>query len=92
VCLWIYINLALTGLVKSPRRPRRFMWATLSVWSVSLALGIQLYLRIWRPVSSFWLYAIPLIVLGAVVVAAASLRRVAAAAVRARIPGGMLGA
>jgi hypothetical protein len=48
LALWIYINLALTGVVKAPRRPRVFMRATLAVWLVSLALGVHLYVHIWR--------------------------------------------
>ncbi|OFV85013.1 MAG: hypothetical protein A2W26_04365 [Acidobacteria bacterium RBG_16_64_8] len=45
--LWSFINLALLGIVKTPRHLRRFMWAALAVWLVSLALGIHLYTSIW---------------------------------------------
>jgi len=82
--LWIFINLALTGVVKTPRRLRRFMWAALSVWLLSLVLGIQLYLRIWRSVSSVWLYGTPLLVLAGASLAAFLIHRLAGAAPRAR--------
>jgi hypothetical protein len=45
---WIYFNLALAGVVKAPQRLRPYMRAALIMWLVSLALGIHLYLHIWR--------------------------------------------
>ena len=45
---WIYFNLALGGVAKAPRRLRSYMWATFITWLLSLALGIHLYLHIWR--------------------------------------------
>ena len=45
--LWGFINLAVLGIVKTPRHLRRFMWAALGVWLGSLALGIHLYTSIW---------------------------------------------
>jgi hypothetical protein len=45
---WIYFNLALTGVIKAPRRLRPYMRAALVMWLLSLALGIHLYLHIWR--------------------------------------------
>lgn len=48
LAFWVFINLAFMGIVKTPRRFRRFMWTTLAVWLVSLATGIHLYAYIWR--------------------------------------------
>lgn len=48
LAFWIFINLAFTGVVKTPRRFRRIMRVTLAVWLVSLAMGIHLYVHIWR--------------------------------------------
>ena len=48
VLLFIYFNLALTGVVKSPKRLRPYMRSALVLWLVSLALGLHLYLYIWR--------------------------------------------
>ncbi|MFH0914971.1 MAG: hypothetical protein V1912_00805 [bacterium] len=48
LALWAFINLAFIGIVKTPRQLRRFMWATLAVWLVSLAMGLHLYVYIWR--------------------------------------------
>lgn len=45
---WIYFNLALAGVIKAPRRLRPYMRAALVMWLLSLALGIHLYLHIWR--------------------------------------------
>jgi len=45
---WIYFNLALAGVIKPPRRLRPYMRAALAMWLLSLALGIHLYLHIWR--------------------------------------------
>jgi hypothetical protein len=46
--LWIYINLAMTGVVKAPRRYKPFMWTALASWVVSLGLGAYLFWYIWR--------------------------------------------
>jgi hypothetical protein len=46
--LWIYINLAFTGVVKAPRRYTWFMRSALASWLISLGLGIYLYGHIWR--------------------------------------------
>ena len=46
--LWIFINLAMLGIARTPRHFRRFMWAALAVWLVSLGMGIHLYTYIWR--------------------------------------------
>jgi uncharacterized membrane protein YozB (DUF420 family) len=48
VLLFLYFNLALTGVVRSPRRLRPYMRSALVLWLVSLALGIYLYWYIWR--------------------------------------------
>jgi hypothetical protein len=48
VLFFLYFNLALTGVVRSPRRLRPYMRSALVVWLVSLALGIYLYWYIWR--------------------------------------------
>jgi hypothetical protein len=48
VLLFLYFNLALTGVVRSPRRLRPYMRSALVLWLVSLALGIYLYWHIWR--------------------------------------------
>lgn len=45
--LWIFINLAMLGVVSTPRHFRRYMWAALASWLVSLAIGIHLYTYIW---------------------------------------------
>jgi hypothetical protein len=46
--LWIYINLAFTGVVKAPRRYTWFMRSALASWLLTLGLGIYLYWYIWR--------------------------------------------
>jgi hypothetical protein len=48
VLLFIYFNLALTGVVRSPKRLKPYMRSALVLWLVSLALGIYLYWHIWR--------------------------------------------
>jgi hypothetical protein len=48
LALWIYINLAMTGVVKAPRRYKWFMWSALASWAVSLGLGTYLFWYIWR--------------------------------------------
>jgi hypothetical protein len=48
LALWIYINLAMTGVVKAPRRYKWFMWSALASWVVSLGLGAYLFWYIWR--------------------------------------------
>ena len=46
--LWIYVNLAFTGVVKAPRRYTWFMRSALASWLIALGLGIYLYWYIWR--------------------------------------------
>jgi hypothetical protein len=46
--LWIYINLAFTGVVKAPRRYTWFMRSALTSWLIALGFGIYLYWYIWR--------------------------------------------
>lgn len=46
--LWIYINLAFTGVVKAPRSYTWFMRSALTSWLITLGLGIYLYWYIWR--------------------------------------------
>ncbi len=48
LALWVYINLAMTGVVKAPRRYKPFMWTALASWVVSLGLGAYLFWYIWR--------------------------------------------
>jgi hypothetical protein len=48
LALWIYINLAMTGVVKAPRRYKWFMWSALASWVVSLGLGAYLFWYVWR--------------------------------------------
>jgi hypothetical protein len=48
VLLFIYFNLALTGVVRAPRRLRPYMRTALGLWLVSLGLGIYLYWYIWQ--------------------------------------------
>lgn len=48
VVLFIYFNLALTGVVRSPRRLRPYMRSALVLWLVLLAMGLHLYIYIWR--------------------------------------------
>jgi hypothetical protein len=48
VLLFIYFNLALTGVVKSPKRLRPYMRSALVLWLASLALGLHLYVYVWR--------------------------------------------
>lgn len=78
LALWIFINLAYYGIVKRPRGFRRYMWAALAVWLVSLALGIQLYVRIWRPLAAIWAYGIPVLALAGAALAAFLVFRLAA--------------
>ncbi len=47
VLLFVYFNLALTGVVKSSRRLRLYMRSALALWLVSLAMGLHLYTYIW---------------------------------------------
>lgn len=48
ILLFIYINLALAGWVKAPKRMRNVMRSTLGLWLVVLALGGYIYYFIWR--------------------------------------------
>lgn len=48
LALFVYINLAMTGVVKAPRRYKRFMWSALASWVVSLGMGAYLFWYIWR--------------------------------------------
>jgi hypothetical protein len=48
LALFVYVNLAMAGLVKAPRRYRWFMWSALASWVVSLGLGAYLFWYIWR--------------------------------------------
>jgi len=48
LALWIYINLALTGVVRAPRRYTWFMRSALASWVVSLGLGAYLFWYLWR--------------------------------------------
>jgi uncharacterized protein YneF (UPF0154 family) len=48
LALWIYINLALTGVVKAPRRYTWLMRSALISWVASLGLGGYLFWHIWR--------------------------------------------
>jgi hypothetical protein len=48
VLLFIYFNLALAGVVRSPHRLRPYMRTTLGLWLVVLGLGIYLFWYIWR--------------------------------------------
>jgi uncharacterized membrane protein YozB (DUF420 family) len=48
VILFIYFNLALTGVVKSPRRLRPYMRTAFVLWLIVLALGLYLFWYIWR--------------------------------------------
>jgi uncharacterized membrane protein YozB (DUF420 family) len=46
--LFIYINLAIAGRVKAPKRMRNVMRSTLGLWLIVLALGGYIYYFIWR--------------------------------------------
>ncbi len=48
LALWVYINLALAGVVKAPRRYTWFMRSALVSWVASLGLGAYLFWYIWR--------------------------------------------
>jgi hypothetical protein len=48
ILFFIYFNLALTGVVRSPRRLRPYMRTALVLWLAMLGLGIYLYWYIWR--------------------------------------------
>lgn len=48
LALWIYINLAMAGVVRPPRRYALFMWSALTSWVASLALGVYLFWYLWR--------------------------------------------
>lgn len=47
LALWIYVNLAMWGVVKAPRRYTWFMRSALAAWVASLALGCHLFLYLW---------------------------------------------
>lgn len=46
--LWIYINLAMAGVARAPRRYTWFMRGALASWVTSLALGVLLFWYSWR--------------------------------------------
>jgi hypothetical protein len=48
LALWIYVNLAITGVVRAPRRYIWFMRSALVSWVASLGLGAYLFWYIWR--------------------------------------------
>jgi hypothetical protein len=48
LALFVYINLAMAGIAKAPRRYRWFMWSALVSWVASLGLGAYLFWYIWR--------------------------------------------
>lgn len=48
VLMFIYFNLALTGVVRSPRRLRPYMRSALVLWLATLAMGLHLYVYIWK--------------------------------------------
>jgi hypothetical protein len=48
LALWIYINLAMTGVVRAPRRYTWFMRSALASWVISLGLGGYLFWYLWR--------------------------------------------
>ena len=47
VLLFIYINLAYTGVIRAPRSFRPYMISALTLWVISLVTGVLLYWRIW---------------------------------------------
>jgi hypothetical protein len=48
VLLFIFFNLAMTGVIKFRHRLRPYMLSAFALWVVSLAMGIHLYWYIWR--------------------------------------------
>jgi len=48
LALWVYVNLALTGVVNAPRRYTWFMRSALASWTLSLGLGAYLFWYVWR--------------------------------------------
>jgi uncharacterized membrane protein YozB (DUF420 family) len=48
VVLFVYFNLAQTGVAKSPKRLRPYMRSALVLWLLVLAMGLHLYVYIWR--------------------------------------------
>jgi hypothetical protein len=46
--LWVYINLAFTGVVKAPRRYTWFMRTAATSWTISLAMGAYVFWYLWR--------------------------------------------
>jgi hypothetical protein len=48
ILLFIYINLAFTGVVKAPRSFKPYMITALTLWLITLGMGIYLYWYIWR--------------------------------------------
>jgi hypothetical protein len=48
LALWVYVNLAITGVVRAPRRYIWFMRSALVSWVASLGLGTYLFWYIWR--------------------------------------------
>jgi hypothetical protein len=48
LALWVYINLAMVGVVRAPRRYTWFMRSALASWVASLALGGYLFWYLWR--------------------------------------------
>ncbi|MGB8217479.1 MAG: hypothetical protein WCE94_09280 [Candidatus Methanoperedens sp.] len=47
VVLWIYINLAFGNIVRMPGNLRMFMRTALSLWLLSLVLGLHIYTRLY---------------------------------------------
>jgi hypothetical protein len=48
VLIFVYINLAFTGVVRAPRSYRPLMRVALVTWVIALAMGVHLYGFIWR--------------------------------------------
>jgi hypothetical protein len=69
LALFVFVNLAYYGVVKRPVGFRGYMWAALATWSMSLAFGIQLYVRIWKPLADIWAYGVPVLTLVGVALA-----------------------
>jgi hypothetical protein len=48
LAVWIYINLAFTGVVRAPRRYTWYMRSALVSWVASLGFGAYVFWYLWR--------------------------------------------
>jgi putative membrane protein len=45
--LWLFVNLAMLGIIKVKHRLRPYMWIASGFWLVTFVLGVHMYFLIW---------------------------------------------